>query len=110
MTICNELSTVHDKTFQIGIQLGFQPYKIREFMKKEEDPLAVIIEKWLGGDIKDDGPPPSWQSVVNVLRKDYVGEIGLANRIEKKYCLRKGELNSFMQFKVHTQQGFTPQV
>ncbi len=97
-TIRNELGTVLDKTSQIGVQLGLLPHKIREFQKKD-DPMGLIIEFWLGGNVE--GVTPSWQSIVTALKSDHVGEIGLGNRIHERYCLNKGHfaaLNLSYQF------------
>ena len=88
MTICNELGTVQHKIFRIGVQLGVPPYKMKEF-KKEDDPLSATIAYWLGGNVKD--ASLTWQSVVDALRSKHVGEIGLADEINEKYCVSQGQ-------------------
>ncbi len=75
------------KSTKIGIQLGIPLYK-REAFEKEGGPLAATIDYWLKGNAGD-AVPRSWESVVAALRSPLVGESGLANKIEEKYCSEK---------------------
>ena len=88
MKICNELSIVKHKIFHIGVQLGVPRYKMKEF-KKEDDPLSATIEYWLDGNVED--ASLTWQSVVDALRSEHVGEIGRADAIYEKYCVSQGQ-------------------
>ncbi len=85
--MCGELSILSGKRTEIGIQLGIPLYKLKEF-EKEGDPLAATIDYWLKGNTGD-AVPRSWESVVAALRSHHVGELGLANKIEEKYCSEK---------------------
>ena len=57
-------------------------HKLEEF-RKEEDPLAALVDYWLRGNVK--GVPVSWQSIVTALESSHVDERGLARRIGEKY-------------------------
>ena len=83
-SICHELGEVAYKWFSIGIQLSVPRHKLMEF-KKDDDPLAAAIDYWLNGNVE--GVSISWSSIVTALKSSHVGEIGLANKIKKKYCL-----------------------
>ena len=67
----------------IGIQLGIPCHKLEEF-KNEHDPLSVIIDYWLKGNIKD--VKVSWEVLISILRVD---EPGLAERVSKENCTGK---------------------
>ena len=82
--ICNELSEVKHKLYQIGVQLGVPRHKLKEF-EKEADPMAASLDYWLKGNVIE-GVPISWKSVVNALCSGHVDERGLSNRISKKFC------------------------
>ena len=83
MNICSELSDIAHKRFKIGIQLGIPRNKLEE-LEGEQDPLSAIVNYWLRGNVKD--VPLSWRSIVKALTSKHVGEMGLANVIDKKYC------------------------
>ena len=83
-TLCEELSTLRYKRYQIGVQLGISHNKLMEF-EKEDDPLAVSIDYWLAGNAEE-GVSRCWQSVVSMLRSSQVDESGIAKKIEEKYC------------------------
>lgn len=80
--VCNALSTVKDKLYQIGVQLGIMRDKIKEFTK-EDDPLSALVDYWLRGNVKD--VEVSWNSLVEALKSGHVDELGLAHRIEQTY-------------------------
>ena len=82
-TVCEKLATVREKIHSIGVQMGVEPYKIREF-KLQPDPMCELIENWLKGNVGT--VTPSWQSLVDVLKSDHVGEIGLGNKIFEECC------------------------
>ena len=81
-TICDALGRIESKWFKIGVQLGIPRSKLLEF-KKEDDPLSAVVDYWLKGNVK---LPISWESIVKLLKSDYVGEPGLADEITLKYC------------------------
>ena len=87
--ICEELSTVKYKSFDIGIQLGVPHHKLKEF-KKEVDPLSEAVNYWLNGNAEE--VPVSWMSVVAALESSHVEETGLAKKIKKKYCQQQNAL------------------
>ena len=85
-TLCDALGSIKTKWFEVGVQLGIPRNKLLEF-KKEDDPLSAVVDYWLKGNVTDSVVPISWQSIVATLKSEYVGEPGLAERINKKYCL-----------------------
>ena len=86
--ICNELSEVRYKCSKVGVQLGIPSYKLKEFEKADDDPLAAIVDYWLRGNVTD--YPLTWKSVVEVLSSSHVDAKGLADRISAKYCPEAG--------------------
>ena len=59
---------------------------MQEF-KSEGDVLSAAIDYWLTGNIPD--VPISWKYLVETLESDYVGEIGCAQKIMRKYCVQE---------------------
>ena len=80
-----ELGEIDHKWFKIGVQLGVPHGKLKGF-EKEVDPLSAVINFWLSDNVEDTEVPVSWRSVVAALKSSYVGETGLANSINSKYC------------------------
>ena len=83
--ICEALGDVETKWFKIGVQLGIPRSKLQEF-KKDEDPLSAVVDYWLRGNVTESVTPISWATIVKVLKSKYVGEPGLAEKINKDYC------------------------
>ena len=83
--ICSELAVVAYKWYKIGFQLGIPYHKLKE-LEEERDPLIAAIDYWLNGNVE--GVSISWSSIVTALKSNHVGEIGLANKIIMKHCLR----------------------
>ena len=81
-SVCNELGAVRHKAYDIGIQLGVPRNKIEEF-KQQGDILPAAVDYWLSGNVPD--VPITWESVVEALESDYVGEPGCASKIRAKY-------------------------
>lgn len=80
-TIYEELSCIIHRWFKLGVLMGISYHKLKEF-KREEEPLAAVIDYGLKGNIQK--YPFTWKSIVKVLIK--LKESGLASRLEKKYC------------------------
>ena len=91
--ICSELAVAAYKWYKIGFQLGIPYHKLKEF-EEERDPLIAAIDYWLNGNVE--GVSISWSSIVTALKSSHVGEIGLANRIIKKHCLKDEEGTVFV--------------
>lgn len=68
------------KWFEIGILLGIPRSKLMGF-KKEDDPLAAVVDYWLRN-----MENPSWESLASAVGSNHVNEIGFAKRIREKYC------------------------
>ena len=86
-TICEELRPVSFKWFKIGIQLGLPHKDVKRLTKEDqESSLKAIIEFWMAGDEKEWTVPINWQSVVQALRSDHVGEAEFAKQVYFKFC------------------------
>jgi hypothetical protein len=83
-TITNELGSVIDKWFQIGIQLGLSEFKLRQIRADCHTVhmcFTEVISFWLNGNTK---VAVSWESLVEVLESSFVDEKGLASSLREK--------------------------
>ena len=78
----NELTTVSHEVRKIGIQLGIPNHKIKQFEKDSDNAFSDIMDYWLKENTE---VPTTWESLVNALESPYVGEVGLARFLRKKY-------------------------
>ena len=82
--IVNELSTLIDKWYEIGVQLGVSESKLRQI---EADHTTVgrrfseVISFWLKGNTQ---VAMNWESLVIVLESSFVDEKGLAKKLREK--------------------------
>ena len=87
--VCNELAKVRHKWKQICVQLGFPEHILKQF-ERETDSLLASVSYWLSGNVTveegEEDRPISWKSLVAALRSEFVGEPGLAEKINNKYC------------------------
>ena len=80
----NELSSVIDKWFRIGIQLGLDESKLSQI---EADHHGVdrcfseVISFWLKGNTQI---PVTWESLIEMLETSFVNEKGLSKRLRGK--------------------------
>ena len=82
--ITNELCSVIDKWFRIGIQLGLSESKLRQIgadYHTVDMRFTEVISFWLSGNTP---VSVSWESLVKILEQPYVGEKGLAGRLREK--------------------------
>lgn len=70
------------KWFMLGIHLGVPYDKLQEF-KREDFPLAAVINFCLKGNIN---PPLTWLSIVEALKSQDIGEAELGRKLGLKYC------------------------
>ena len=77
----NELATVSHEARKIGIQLGIPNHKIKQF-EDSDNVFSDVMDYWLKGNTE---VPTTWESLVNALESPYVGEVGLARLLRKKY-------------------------
>ena len=90
--VCAALAKVKTKWFIIGVQLGIPRHKLQEF-KYDLDPLSAVVYYWLRGNVTESDDPISWQTIVAVLKCDYIEESKLAEIINAKYCQKEGSLS-----------------
>jgi hypothetical protein len=83
-SITNELGSVIDKWFQIGVQLGVSESKLRQ-IRADCDTVHMcfteVISFWLNGNTQ---VAVSWKSIIDILESQFVGEKGLANKLREK--------------------------
>ena len=83
-SITNELGSVIDKWFEIGVQLRLSEAKLRQI---EADHHTVnryfseVISFWFNGNTQ---VAVSWKSLVEVLESPFVDEKGLAKKLREK--------------------------
>ena len=85
-TVCDELSEIKHKYYEIGTELGVDHHMLERFRKGGNDPLESCINYWLGGNIG--GAPRTWNRMARALRSSAVNESGIAKIISDKFCLK----------------------
>ncbi len=89
----NDLATVLDELFEvraqwndIGLGLGVPPgtlEAIEQDHPSSKRRLTEVLKVWL-----NTLPDPSWESLVQALRRPLAGAETLANKLEMKFCLQ----------------------
>ena len=85
--LLEELLDVRTQWYSLGVQFKLSVGTldgIREQFSDPRDQLLVMLKTWL-----TTGVNPSWNTLTNVLRSQYVGASLLANILEAKYCRPK---------------------
>ena len=80
----NELSSVIDKWFRIGVQLGIDETKLNQIeadYRTVDRYFSEVINFWLKGNTQ---VAVTWKSLVEVLEAPFVNEKGLARRLREK--------------------------
>ena len=82
------------KWYDIGVELEL-PLSLLDELDKENgkdsgECLRKMLKEWLSGV----SPAPSWNSLVEALSSDPVGEHILAKKIAEKYCITEDQLGS----------------
>ena len=83
-TITSELGSVMAKWYSIGIQLGVDQAKLKEFeinYRAADRCFTEVISFWLNGNTP---VAVSWKSLVEILESPFIGEKGLAMRLREK--------------------------
>ena len=84
-SVTNELGSVMDKWFQIGVQLGLSETKLHQIESDHRTAdrcFSEVIIFWLKGNTQ---VAVTWKSLVEVLESSFVNERGLAKRLREKY-------------------------
>ena len=85
--VTNELSSVIDKWFRIGVQLGLSEIKLKQIEADHHNVdryFSEVIGFWLKGNTQ---VPVTWESLVETLETPFVDEKGLAKRLKEKQGL-----------------------
>ena len=80
----NELSSVIDKWFRIGVQLGIDETKLNQIeadYRSVDRYFSEVINFWLKGNTQ---VAVTWKSLVEILETPFVNEKGLAKRLREK--------------------------
>ena len=84
-SVTDELGSVMDKWFQIGVQLGLSETKLHQIESDHRTAdrcFSEVIIFWLKGNTQ---VAVTWKSLVEVLESSFVNERGLAKRLREKY-------------------------
>lgn len=80
----NELCSVIDKWFRIGVQLGLDETKLNQIEadhRNVDRRFSEVISFWLNGNTP---VAVTWKSLAEVLESPFVNEKGLARRLREK--------------------------
>ena len=84
-SVTNELGSVMDKWFQIGVQLGLSETKLHQIESNHRTAdrcFSEVVIFWLKGNTQ---VAVTWKSLVEVLESSFINERGLAKRLREKY-------------------------
>ncbi len=80
----DELHEFQAKWEKIGLGLGVTRGILEAIKLQYQDPLdclRAVLREWLKS-----LPGPSWEGLVQVLRRPAIGERSLATKLEMKFC------------------------
>ena len=83
--VVEELHEAAAKWKQIGTQLGMSTGTLNEIEVTSRDSKTQLLEmvtQWL----KKVDPLPTWEAVIEVLKKGIIGEARLADQLKNKHC------------------------
>ncbi len=86
VTVLEELLEVRAKWESIGLGLGVPDGTLEAIQLDHPDSqkrLMEVLKVWL-----NTRPDPSWEGLVQALRRPLVGAETLANKLEMKFCLQ----------------------
>ena len=82
--LMEELNKACVKSYNIGMLLGVEIYRLDAIKEQYNDPsdcLRETLKVWL-----TTYPSPTWNNIVDALRSSTVGEVRLAAYLEQRYC------------------------
>ena len=83
-SVTNELGSVVDKWFPLGVQLGLSETKLHQIEadhRTTDRCFSEVVSFWLKGNTQ---VAVTWKSLVKVLESSFVNEQGLAKRLREK--------------------------
>ena len=83
--VVEKLNDTRVKWYEIGLQLGVSVGTLNA-IKKDYNSTSDCLRETLTTWLKTSPSPPTWNNIVNVLRRSTVGELRLAEDLEQKYC------------------------
>ncbi len=92
LTVLEELRKVRAKWENIGLGLDVAPGTLEAIKLQYQDPLDClreVLREWLKS-----LPGPSWEGLVQVLRRPAIGEQSLARELVTKFCSQSETLES----------------
>ncbi len=81
--LLDELCDISPKWHEFGLALEVRSAKLQDIKVmpgENQSRLIAVLNEWLKG------LECSWAVIVKALKKPSIGELGLANKLEKKYC------------------------
>ena len=81
--VWNELFPVRFKWYNVGLELNISHTKLNELREQypQSELMREMLNYWMCTETL-----PTWRVIVNALESQTVAEIGLAAKIERKYC------------------------
>lgn len=79
---------VRSKCELFGLLLNIPRYEVINIVNDYDEPIICLFET-IKFFMKQFEPLPSWRVIIDALRNPLMGEYGLANEIEKKYCFQQ---------------------
>ncbi len=93
LTVLEELRNVRAKWEYIGLGLDVTPGTLEAIKHEHRDSaldcLKEVLREWLKSI-----PGPSWEGLVQVLRRPAIGEQSLARELQAKFCPQSESLES----------------
>ena len=83
--VVEKLNDTRVKWYEIGLQLGVSVGTLNA-IKKDYNSTSDCLRETLTIWLKTSPSPPTWNNIVDVLRRSTVGEVRLAEDLEQKYC------------------------
>ena len=82
--VVEKLNDTRVKWYEIGLQLGVSVGTLNA-IKKDYNSTSDCLRETLMTWLKTSPSPPTWNDIVDVLRRSTVGEVRLAEDLEQKY-------------------------
>ena len=110
--LTEKLADVFSEFFGIGLQLGIDESKLKEFEHNYQSAgrrFSEVISYWLR---RNTDTPVTWESLITVLKSRSVNQKGLAQSLEEQYIVKsnpqiastptqKGTMNMHARFPIY---------
>ena len=90
--VVEKLNDTRVKWYEIGLQLGVSVGTLNA-IKKDYNSTSDCLRETLMTWLKTSPSPPTWNNIVDVLRRSTVGEVRLAEDLNTRHILANTTLN-----------------